>query len=61
MTLDNIKILATDTDWQIIIDLKKRLYFPEEIVKATLRPDTVIWLTATKKVIMIKLITPEKK
>ena len=40
------------------VDLRTRLQFPEEIVHTTLRPDIVIWSTATKQVIMIELTIP---
>lgn len=51
-------ILITASDWEIRVDLKKRLQFPGEIVQTTLRPDIVIWSKATKQVIMIELTVP---
>ena len=40
------------------VDLKTRLQFPREITQTTLRPDIVIWSTASKQVLLIELTVP---
>lgn len=36
-------ILASGNDWEMQVDLKKRLKFLEEIAHTSLRPDMVLW------------------
>ncbi|KAH3778900.1 hypothetical protein DPMN_180377 [Dreissena polymorpha] len=39
------------------VDLKQKLVFPD-VVKTNLRPDIVIWSTASKKMILNELTVP---
>ncbi|XP_061778568.1 uncharacterized protein LOC133569990 [Nerophis ophidion] len=54
----NKGILATASDWEMRVDLKKQLKFPEEIAHTTLRPDIVLWSKGTKQVVLIELTVP---
>ena len=45
---DQTGVLATAKDWQIQVDLKKRLIFPQKIYAKNLRPDIVMWPCETK-------------
>ena len=51
-------MLTTASDWQVRVDLKKRLQFPEEIVQTTLGQDIVIWSMADTQVTLIELTFP---
>ena len=51
-------LLATASDWEMIVDLKKQLKFPEEILTTRLRPDIVLWSRSTKQVALIELTVP---
>ena len=53
-----VGVLATATDWQLRVDLRRRLQFPGEITTTTLRPDIVLWSSKTRQVIMIELTVP---
>lgn len=55
---DQTGVLATANDWQIQVDLRRKLVFPQEIYATNLRPDIVIWSCATKQVLMIELTVP---
>ena len=44
-------------DWQMRIDLGKRLRFPD-VVTTTLRPDIVVWSESHKKLFMVELTVP---
>jgi hypothetical protein len=48
-------ILSTAKDWQMEVDLKKKLKFPEEITVTKLRPDIVLWSSASKQVVLLEL------
>ena len=50
-------ILGGTTDWNMEVDLGKRLVFPD-VVQTTLRPDIVLWSKAGKKLIVIELTVP---
>lgn len=47
--------LSCATDWELRVDLGKRLNFPEHISKTRLRPDLVLFSNKLKKVIMWEL------
>ncbi|KAL0172855.1 hypothetical protein M9458_033166, partial [Cirrhinus mrigala] len=51
-------VLATANDWEMRVDLKKRLKFPEEIAHTSLRPDIVLWSRGTNQVVLIELTVP---
>ena len=53
---DQTGVLATANDWQIQVDLKKRLIFPQEIYATSLRPDIV--LCETKQIVIAELTLP---
>ena len=48
----------SQTDWQMQVDLGRRLTFPPEIAKTTLRPDIVLWSNTSKLVYIIELTVP---
>ena len=45
-------------DWQMQVDLDRRLVFPPEIAMTTLRPDLVLWSNTCKLVYIIELTVP---
>lgn len=51
-------ILTSATDWDMRVDLRRQLKFPEEITISTLRPDIVLWSRATKQVVLLELTVP---
>ena len=51
-------ILGRATDWQLLVDLKKRLVFPQDIVVTQQRPDMLLLSQSTKTVIIIELTVP---
>ncbi len=51
-------ILATARDWQLLVDLKQQLKFPNHIVTTTLRPDIVLLSESTKQVVLLELTFP---
>jgi hypothetical protein len=51
-------ILGSAADWEIRVDLRKRLQFPGEITQTRLRPDIVIWSRKSRQVIMVELTVP---
>ena len=50
-------ILDQAKDWQLEVDLDRKLRFPE-IVPTNLRPDMVLWWAAMKKIVIIELTVP---
>ena len=50
-------ILDQARDWQLDVDLDRKLRFPE-IVPTNLRPDIVLWSATMKKIIIIELTVP---
>ena len=50
-------ILDEGEQWEMLVDLKKKLVFPN-IVQTTLRPDIVIWSEKNKRLAMIELTVP---
>ena len=51
-------LLSSAPDWQLIVDLGRRLKFPEHISTTSLRPDMVLFSTKTKQVILWELTVP---
>ena len=47
-------ILGGTSEWNIEVDLGKRIVFPD-MVQTTLRPDIVLWSKTGKNVIVIEL------
>ena len=50
-------ILDQAKDWQLKVDLDRKLRFPEK-VPTNLRLDMVLWSAAMKKIIIIELTVP---
>lgn len=50
--------LTPGKEWQMMVDLKKQLVFPREILTTTLRPDIVMWSSVEKRVLRIELTIP---
>ena len=53
-----IGLLPTAKDWELLVDLKTQLKFPQEIAATIKRPDIVLWSKATKQVVLIELTVP---
>lgn len=51
-------VLSLARGWSMRADIGKRLQFPREITTTSLRPDIVLWSTATKSAILIDLTIP---
>lgn len=51
-------ILHDSKKWEMLVDLGKKLKFPEEVTHTSLRPDIVIWSRSPKLVIMVELTVP---
>lgn len=51
-------LLTSGGEWAFRADLDRQLKFPQDITLTSLRPDTVIWSTITKTVIMAELTVP---
>ena len=51
-------LLRTASDWEVLIDLQRRLIFPPEVAATMLRPDIVIWSREARTVVMIELTVP---
>ena len=52
-----IGILTQATSWDMRVDLRKKLVFPD-VVLTKLRPDIVLWSAISKKIILIELTVP---
>ena len=50
-------ILEQAKDWQLELDLDRKLRLPE-ILPTNLRPDIVLWSAAMKKIVIIELTVP---
>ena len=44
--------------WEMLVDVGKKLQFPRIIATTSLRPDIVLWSSGTKKVAMVELTVP---
>ena len=53
-----VSILSKGTDWDLLVDLKKKLVFPQDIVITTQRPDMVLLSRKSKRVFLIELTVP---
>ncbi len=51
-------ILATASDWQLLVDLEQQLKFPNRIVTTTFRPNVVLLSESTKQVVLLELTVP---
>ena len=51
-------ILHESRHWDMKVDLKKQLNFPEEVARTTLRTDIVIRPKSPRRVILVELIVP---
>ena len=51
-------LLQESRNWEMRVDLGKKLIFPEEVTHTTLRPDIVIWSRSPKYMILIELTVP---
>ena len=51
-------ILAMANDWTLLVDLKRQLRFPEDIVPTNLRPDIVIFSKESKVCVIMELTVP---
>jgi hypothetical protein len=51
-------VLQTAQDWEMRVDLKKKLVFPGEITTTSLRPDIVLYSKVKKHIILIELTVP---
>ena len=49
------KVVATATDWQMMVALGRGLLFPGEVTYTSLRPDIVICTVALMQVVVIYL------
>ncbi len=57
-TLTGAGILASTADWDMRVDLRKHLKFPEEIATSTLRPDIVLRSGTTRQAVLLELTVP---
>ncbi|XP_051928401.1 uncharacterized protein LOC127604984 [Hippocampus zosterae] len=48
-------ILTSARDWQLLVDLEKKLKFPSHIAVTTLRPDIVLVSESTKQAVLLEL------
>lgn len=51
-------ILHQATDWELRVDLKRRLVFPQEVVATTLRPDMILLSRSSRTIILAELTVP---
>ena len=51
-------LLASARDWNLQVDLGRRLKFPEKITITSLRPDMVLSSESTKQVVLLELTVP---
>ena len=52
---------SPDQEWNMRVNLDRQLRFPVEITATSLRPDTVVWSTKAKSVLLIELTIPDRK
>ena len=50
--------LATADDWELLVDLKTKLKFPQDIVDTRLRPDVLLLSRKSKQLVMVELTVP---
>ena len=51
-------LLGQSAQWEMRVDVDKKLVFPEAIVITRQRPDLVLWAKDTRQVIMVELTVP---
>ncbi|XP_077352497.1 uncharacterized protein prkg2l isoform X1 [Festucalex cinctus] len=51
-------MLHRASDWELRVDLKKKLVFPQEVVATTLRPDMILLSRSSKSIILAELTVP---
>jgi hypothetical protein len=51
-------ILHDSKNWEMLVDLGKKLKFPEEVTHTSLRPDIVMWSRSPKLMVMVELTVP---
>ncbi|CAM4625186.1 unnamed protein product [Leuciscus chuanchicus] len=51
-------ILQQASDWELTIDLKRKLVFPQDVAVTSLRPDMVLLSRSTKTIIVVELTVP---
>lgn len=51
-------VLQRASDWELRVDLRKKLVFPQEVVATPLRPDIVLLSKSTKTIIIAELTVP---
>ena len=52
--------LDVANDWKILVDLDKKLVFPQVVFVTSLRPDIVIWSEEKRQVFIIELTVPDE-
>lgn len=55
---EDTRLLTPGIKWETLATLGTQLVFPTEITQTTLRPDLLMWSTAAKKDLIIKLTVP---
>ena len=55
---DPPSILHRASDWELQVDLKRKLIFPEEVAVTSLRPDMVLLSRSTKTILVVELTVP---
>ena len=51
-------LFGTSTDWQMRVDLRQRIEFPQQTTVTKKRPEIIIWSLATKQAILLELTVP---
>lgn len=54
-------MLSSTQDWQLRVDLRSRLKFPEQIATSSLSLNLIIWSIVSRQVVMLKLTLPWKE
>lgn len=59
-TVANIRpfTLQGASDWELSVDLKRKLVFPQDVAVTSLRPDMVLLSRSTKTIIVAELTVP---
>ena len=45
-------------DWELQVDLRNRLVFPQDVVVTALRPDMILLSRKTKTLLIVELTVP---
>ncbi|RXN11796.1 unconventional myosin-If-like protein [Labeo rohita] len=51
-------LLQSAQEWEMEVDLGRRLRFPEAVLSTTLRPDIIMWSLEGKRIILVELTVP---